>query len=198
MSSRPSLRKLFKLPKSKSRKVGIAVQSPGNNNEWLMPTEPRSMKQGRGWVSSIRNQNVATHAEQVRMAAELRAHVVAKPASGKNKASRDKGSELQNKLIRESARGSSQASAQGPKLPRRKHMPLKQGETEQRDFYVTLNNMPITPAKTPGKSKSKQRRSPRLNPGTPYERMGNTPSPTKSVRSSRKLLTPPRFNNLAN
>ncbi len=198
MSSRPSLRKLFKLPKSKSRKVGIAVQRPGNNTmEWLVPVEPRSMKQGRGWVSSVRNQNAATYAEQTSMAAEQRVHAVTTAA--KNKAAdRDMGSRLQNMLIRESARGSSQASAQGPKLPRRKHMPLKQGETEQRDFYVTLNNMPITPAKTPGKSKSKQRRSPRLTPGTPYERMGNTPSPAKSVRSSRKLLTPPRFNNLAN
>lgn len=197
MSSRPSLRKLFKLPKSKSRKVGIAVQRPDNNTGWLMPAEPRSMKQGRGWISSVRNQNVTTHDAMARMAEEQRDHAVT-TASAKNKARRDMGSELQNKLIREAARVSSQASVQGPKLPRRKHMPLKLGETEPREFYVTLNNMPITPAKTPGKSKSKQRRSPRLTPGTPYERMGNTPSPVKLVRSSRKQLTPPRFNSLDN
>ncbi len=196
MSSRPSLRKLFKLPRSKSRKVGIAVQRPGNNTmEWLVPVEPRSMKQGRGWVSSVRNQDAATYAEHASMADNQRTYSVA-AAAGKNKAGRDKGSELQNKLIREATQGSSRRP--GPKLPRRNYMPLKPGEAEQREFYVTLNNMPITPAKTPGKSKSKQRRSPRLTPGTPYERMGNTPSPAKSVRSSRKQLTPPRFNNLAN
>jgi hypothetical protein len=77
-------------------------------------------------------------------------------------------------------------------------MPLKTGETEQREFYVTLNNMPVTPAKTPGKSKQ-QRRSPRLTPGTPYERMNNgTPSPAKSTRSRKQLTPPPRFNNQAN
>jgi hypothetical protein len=192
MSSRPS--SVFK---RKSRKVGILQPtSAKNNNRWLMPSEPRSMKQGHGWVSSVRrNQNTATHEAQANMAAEQR--IKAATLAGKNKARRDMGSKLQNMLIRKSARGSSQASAQGPKLPRRKHMPLKQGETEQREFYVTLNNMPITPAKTPGKSKQ-QRRSPRLTPGTPYERMNNIPSPARSARRSRKQLTPPQFNNLAN
>jgi hypothetical protein len=193
MSSRTGLRKLFKLPKSKSRKVGIEQQHRNNNNNrWLMLSEPRSMKQGRGWVSSVRNQNAATHEAQANMAAEQR--IKAATIAGKNKTGRDMGSKLQNMLILEASRVSSHPA--GPKLPRRKHMPLKTGETEQREFYVTLNNMPVTPAKTPVKSKQ-QRRFSRLTPRTPYERMDNTPSPAKSTRS-RKQLTPPRFNNQAN
>jgi hypothetical protein len=202
MSSRTSLRKLFKLSKRKSRKISIAPQSISNDSEWLMPTEPRSMKQGRGWVSSVRwNQNVATHEAMASMAAEQRLHATTTTAV-KNKAGRDMGSELQNKLIRESTRVSSQASAQGPKLPRRNVMPsMRPDETEPREFYVTLNNMPVTPAKTPVKSKSRQRRTPRLTPGTPYERVdnGGTPSPAKSAHRSRKQLTPPpKFNNMTN
>ena len=201
MSSRTSLRKLFKLSKRKSRKVSIAPQANSNNSEWLMPANPRSMKQGRGWVSSVRrNQNVATHEAMASMAAEQRHHAVT-TESAKNKAGRDMGSKLQNMLIREARRGSSQASAQGPKLPRRNVMPsMRPDETERREFYVTLNNMPVTPAKTPVKSKSKLQRSQRLTPGTPYEPMdnGEPPSPAKSTRSRKQITSPPKFNNMTN
>jgi hypothetical protein len=191
MSSRSS--RIFK---RKSRKVDILQPTSINNNmeRLLMETAPRSMKQGSGWVGVIRrNQNTATHEAQANMASMHRVH--AATTAGKNKVRQDMGIALRDMLIQDTILGSSHHP--GPKLPRRKHMPAKTGETEPREFYVTLNNMPVTPTKTPTKTPAKSKSKSRRTPGTPYERMDNTPSPAKSPRS-KKLITPPRFNNLVN
>jgi len=174
MSSR--IKKLIKSVKNghSRRQVNIEpLHAPMENNEYMLPTEPRSMKQGRGWVSGW-NRN---RSNQIDTVAEQRELARAAP-----RMARPHGSALQNHLLRAHTRESG-ATRQGPKLPRREETP-----------YVTLNHMPVTPIKTPtGKSKKKQQRTPKKSPGTPYELMNENNSGSRRQSRANPLSPPPKF-----
>jgi hypothetical protein len=174
MSSR--IKKLVKSLKHgrNFRQVNLEpLHAPVDNNLYKLPTEPRSMKQGRGWVKGW-DMNLKNQVNQAAKQRELSRSV---PSMA-----RTRGNELQNHLLRVHTRVSIN-TRQGPKLPRREETP-----------YIALNHMPITPPKTPtSKSKKQSRKTPKKSPGTPYERMNDNNSGTRRQSRNQTLAPPPKF-----